>query len=222
MPDTIIFEADRIIDMTLPNKETFKYVIWYLTFTFETSKVMGLMRFLFIWWIIIIQLVRLTADSSVVKSLEKRAAALHNVLIGNPAQNLILLDTSGGFRSLYHEIAPYTIVLFYEHDCSHCHKEIDALQSWYNDNDIGFEVFAVCVDTSITKWKEFIVEKNMTWVNVNGTRSITPDYHDLYDINMTPTIFLLDEQKKIIAKRIKTEQLRPFLENYDKKRDRNK
>lgn len=218
IPDTIITEADRVIALAKPNKETYKYVIWYLTFTFETTKVMGFDE-------IFVHMVddyyttgeAYWADSSVIKSLEKRATALHNVLIGNQAQNLILIDTSGSFRSLYHEVAPYTVVLFYEYDCSHCRHEIDELQSWYNDNDIGFEVFAVCVDTSLTQWKKFVIDQKLTWVNVNGTRSITPDYHDLYDISMTPTIFLLDEKKKILAKRIKTEQLRPFLENYHKK-----
>lgn len=218
LPDTIIAEADRVVALSKPNKETFKYVVWYLTFTFETTKVMGFDE-------IFVHMVdeyystgeAYWADSSVVNSLEKRAKALHNVLIGNQAQNLILIDTSGSFRSLYHEVAPYTIVLFYEHDCSHCLREIEELQTWYNDNEIGFEVFAVCVDTSLSKWKKFIIDQKLSWVNVNGTRSISPDYHDLYDISMTPTIFLLDEKKKILAKRIKTEQLRPFLENYNRK-----
>jgi len=77
-------------------------------------------------------------------------------------------------------------------------------------------VFAVNTDTSLEKWKKYIVDNDLKWINVNGTRSISPDYHQLYDIRTTPTLFLLDEKKRIIAKRLKTEQLIPFLENYHK------
>jgi len=44
-------------------------------------------------------------------------------------------------------------------------------------------------------------------VNVNGTRSITANFHDLYDIYGTPVIYVLDNKKNIIAKRITAEQL---------------
>lgn len=218
-PDTIINEADKFIDKTLANKEIFKYTVWYLTFKFETSNVMGFDE-IFVhmadtyyatgeaFW----------ADSSVVQSLTKHANSLRPVLIGNKAPNMILMDTSQSFSSLYSIEANYTIVLFYEHDCGHCKTEITSLKNWDKESDLDFKIFAVCTDTSLLAWKKFVDEKEMHWVNVNGTRSITPDYHSLYNIRMTPTLFLLDEKKKIIAKRLKTEQLRPFLENYDRRK----
>jgi len=216
-PDTIIEAADKIIDKASPNRETFKYVVWYLTFTFETSKVMGYDK-------IFVHMVdtyytsgkAFWAEKSTLKALKERADALRNVLIGEPAPDLILLDTSGTFTSLYRYQAPYTIVLFYESDCGHCRHEIEKLKSWDEKSDINFQVFAVCTDTSLVKWKKFIKKEKLPWIHANATRSVTPDYHDLYDINVTPTIYLLDEKMKIIAKRLKTEQLRPFLENYNK------
>ncbi|OQX79838.1 MAG: hypothetical protein B6D61_02865 [Bacteroidetes bacterium 4484_249] len=216
-PDTITKEADIFIDKTRDNKEVFKYSVWYLTYKFETSKIMGFDE-------IFVHMVdnyyakgeAYWADSSVVKSLSERADALRPILIGKTAPELILIDTAGSFVSLHHTPAKYMVVFFYEVDCGHCKKENKALKSWYDNNDIGFEVFAVCTDTSLVKWKKFINKNDMNWVNVNGTRSITPDYHDLYDIRVTPTLFLLDDKKNIIAKRLKTEQLIPFLENYNK------
>jgi peroxiredoxin len=218
-PDTIIKEADIFINKTRPDKETFKYTVWYLTFKFETSNIMGFDE-IFVhmtdtyyatgeaFW----------ADSSVVKSITKHANALRPVLIGNRAPNLILLDTSNSFESLYSIKADYTIIFFYEYGCGHCKKEITALKAWEQNSDLDFKIFAVCTDTSLVAWKKFIRKKEMNWINVNGTRSVTPDYHDLYNIQMTPSIFLLDEKKKIIAKRLKTEQLKPFLDNYEKRR----
>ena len=105
-------------------------------------------------------------------------------------------------------------MLFYETGCNHCRKEIAELKAWYPEHPYDLHVFAVCTDTSLADWKKYIAEVDLNWIHVNGTRSITPDYHDLYDIRLTPTIYLLDDRKKIIAKRLKVDQMIPFLENY--------
>ena len=216
-PDSIIQEADIFINKTRSSREVFKYSVWYLTYKFEMSKIMGFDE-IFVhmadtyyssgeaFW----------ADSSVVKSLSNRADELRSILIGSIAPNLILMDTAGGFQSMYHQPSKYMVVLFYESDCNHCKKEITALKTWLEDDPYGVKVFAVCTDTSLAEWKNFINKYELDWINVNGTRSVTPDYHDLYDIRMTPTIFLLDDKKKILAKRLKSEQLAPFLRNYVK------
>lgn len=214
-PDSIIQAADVFIAKTRDSKEIFKYSVWYLTYKFEMSKVMGFDE-------VFVHMVdayystgdAFWADSTVIKTLAKRADELRTILIGSQAPNMILMDTAGGFKSLYHMPAKYMVVLFYESDCSHCKKEIAALKTWLEEDEYGVKVFAVCTDTSLADWKKFIQKYELDWINVNGTRSVTADYHGLYDIRMTPSIFLLDEKKKILAKRLKTEQLGPFLENY--------
>ena len=215
-PDTIINEADKLIAKTEPSKEMFKYTVWWLTYKFETSKVMGFDR-------IFVHMVdtyyatgkAFWAAPTVIKSITERATALRPILLGETAPEMILIDTSNNFTSLHHTEAEYLIVLFYEYGCGHCKKEIKEMKKWTDSVDYDLKVFAVCTDTSLVKWKKFIKDYKITdWINVNGTRSVTADYHDLYDVNMTPTIFLLDDKKKIIAKKLKTEQLRPFLENH--------
>ncbi len=216
-PDTIIKEADIYINKTRENKEVFKYSVWFLTYKFETSKIMGFDEI----FVHMVDTYYTTgeaywSDSTVVASLSKRADALRPILIGGTAPDLILIDTNYSFLSLHYSPADYILLLFYEIDCNHCKKEINKLKAWYENNDLGLQVFAVNTDTSLVKWKKFIVDNDLKWINVNGTRSITPDYHQLYDIRTTPTFFLMDQKKKIIAKRLKTEQLIPFLENYHK------
>jgi len=216
-PDTIIMEADKYVDRTRGNKEVFKYSIWYLTYKFETSKIMGFDEI----FVHLVDSYYVTgeaywSDFTVVASLSKRADALRPILIGSTAPELILIDTNYSFLSLHYSMAKYMTLIFYEIDCNHCKKEISDLKAWYKNNDLEFQVFAVNTDTSLIKWKKFIVDNDLKWINANGTRSISPDYHQLYDIRTTPTLFLLDEKKRIIAKRLKTEQLIPFLENYHK------
>src|SRR6185503_14659381 len=38
IPDSVIKEADYVIELARPDSEMFKYVLWWLTYTYETSK----------------------------------------------------------------------------------------------------------------------------------------------------------------------------------------
>ena len=76
------------------------------------------------------------------------------------------------------------------------------------------DVFAVCSDTSMIKWKTAIKKRSMNWINVDGPRTLTGDYHELYDISTTPVIYFLNSRKEIIAKHLEADQLAVFLKNY--------
>jgi hypothetical protein len=79
------------------------------------------------------------------------------------------------------------------------------------------EIFSVCSDTSLVKWKEAVRKRHMNWINVDGPRTLTGDYHEQYDVHTTPVIYILDRDKKIIAKRLRTDQVELFLTNYRKR-----
>jgi hypothetical protein len=71
------------------------------------------------------------------------------------------------------------------------------------------------------QWKEFINEHKMnSWINVYETeaqRKIVvqakqASYKQLYDVIQTPTLYLLDKDKKIIAKKLTMEQIDDLLD----------
>jgi len=66
--------------------------------------------------------------------------------------------------------------------------------------------------------KNAIKKYDMPWINVNGPRSFTPGYHRLYDINSTPILYLLDSEKKIVAKNILSEQMIEIIKTEDSKK----
>lgn len=214
-PDTLIKEADIIIAKAKPNKETYKFTIWYFTYESETSQIMG-MDAVFVsmvkkyyetgeaYWV----------NETVLKNITDRAKTLEKLLIGVKAPNMIMIDTNNNLKSMYNVNADYLIVLFWDPDCGHCRHEIPEIREWMKENASNYnaEVFAVCSDTNLVKWSNFLRDFKITdWENVNGTRSATPNYHDLYDIISTPTIYLLDKDKKIIAKRLAYAQLIEFI-----------
>jgi hypothetical protein len=68
----------------------------------------------------------------------------------------------------------------------------------------------------MAKMRDYIKTMNMKWVTVNGPRTYGGTYADLYDAATTPSLFVLDDKKKIIAKKLPVEKLEEFFVNYEK------
>ena len=76
------------------------------------------------------------------------------------------------------------------------------------------KVFAVQTNsTGADKWKKYIKEHKLDWINVMDTYHTSNFRHD-YDVVTTPMIYLLDENKKIIAKKIDVENLDKVLKHF--------
>jgi peroxiredoxin len=139
-------------------------------------------------------------------------------MIGNKAPDLIMKDTNDQVKSMYAIKSKYTIIFFFDPDCGHCKKETPKLVDFYNKDKAKFdlEVFAVSADSSMTKLKDYIKEMKMPWISVNFYYSAVGHYQQLYDAQTTPTLYVLDDKKKIIGKKIPVENLENFLINYEK------
>ena len=216
-PDTIIQEVAILTEKANEGTEIHDYIIWYITNSSERSKIMGFDK-IFVYMVEKYYLKNKIKkiNPNVLKNLSDRASEIKPTLLGEYAGNLILIDTTGAFFSLYEINSEYTVVIFWDQECGTCKKEILELKSLYEKDQPVFEVFAVCADTNLATWRKFVTQNNLNWINVNGTRSLSGDYHKLYDIYSTPIIYLLDKKKKIIAKRLDTNQLEGFLKNYRK------
>jgi thiol-disulfide isomerase/thioredoxin len=115
---------------------------------------------------------------------------------------------------MYDVDAKYLIIIFWEPSCGHCKTELPNLYNYYNElakDGVDLEVFAMLGDKDTVKWKNFVQENKLTnWINV-WDKNWGTNFKIFYNIYSTPTIYLLDENKKIIAKRINSEQVRDFI-----------
>jgi thiol-disulfide isomerase/thioredoxin len=222
IPDSIIKEGDKLIEKTKGNKEFFKYVVWYLTYTYETSKIMGFDA-VFVhqvntyyktgqaWWI----------SKTTLDNIIKRSNKIEPNLLGKVAPNMIMQDTNLNLQSLHAVKAKYTLILFWDYNCSHCKTEMPHIKELYDKlrKEMTFEIFGVCTDTNMAEMKKFIHLHKMSWINVNGPRTLTGSYGDQYDIYSTPVLFLLDEKKVILAKRISYDQIEECIRTEEKFRE---
>jgi thiol-disulfide isomerase/thioredoxin len=219
IPDSIITSVNLIIDKAEVNKEVFKYCVATLANTYETSNIMGFDKV----FVNIAERYYLTdkaywADDSLKKKIEERVNKIKPNILGTPAYNLIMPDTSLKLRKLYDVVADYTVLVFWDPTCSHCKKEIPLLSAYYDSvktAGLKLEVFSIGMESDIDLWKKFIKEQNLKWINVADLYNNTP-FRNHYDIYSTPVIYLLDDKKRIIAKRLDTEKLKNFIDNYRK------
>ncbi len=226
IPDTLKMEADDVILRTRVNPEMKKYVLLHLTDKYVNPKYMGqdaVFVHLFTKYYI-----PGDADGWLNEKNKKfiydRGYSLMMNVIGDKAANLNLVDTLGKKKTLYEVTAPYTIVCFWDPTCGHCQTEVPQLDSIYNAKWInkGVIIFGVMTDGGFDKWKAFISEHNLkNWTHVyqtnelkeNELKSGQPGFRQLYDVYQTPMLYLLDKDKKILAKKLNYEQLNEFLDH---------
>jgi hypothetical protein len=86
----------------------------------------------------------------------------------------------------------------------------------YKD-ELKLGMYAVGTQTEDKRqaWLDFIKEKQLNWINVCDPEQKTA-YKYLYDIYSTPVIYILDKDKKIIAKRLEIDVVGDFIRRHKK------
>jgi thiol-disulfide isomerase/thioredoxin len=215
--DSVIKEVDYLLALSEGSQETIDFLAWHFVSEYQTPKIMGLDKvFVHLSDYYFTKAKVSNVTESILDQIVDRANKIRPGLIGNQAPALWLMDTNGDYRSFNEIDVPYTVLAFWDQTCGHCKKELELLNKLYTSRKFEFEVFAINTTNDLEGWKNYLQEKNHKWINVNGTRSMSGDFHDLYDIHSVPVFYLLDQNKKIIAKRFAIEQLEEILKNHTK------
>ena len=106
----------------------------------------------------------------------------------------------------------YYIVVFWSSTCSHCMHEIPILESYVKSLKKGqIQVVAVGLEDDDKTWSKTIKEFP-DFIHVIGLGKWNNDIGNKYDVTATPTYFILDKNKRIIAKPEDIEALKSFLQ----------
>ena len=248
--DTVTKFAFEFCDRLNPTSKMFEYSVGWITSSFGKSKIMGMDK------VYLEMLNRYYCTDN----LEGESPAfwvgedkfddlcdnLKNKLrltIGSKPFNLYLKDTSDQvWVDFYSLNSDYTILYFWDPECGHCKKTTPKLETLYKEKckARNIEIFSVgkAIGDDFGKWKKFIRENKLTFINAAITDRLytdakeTPEkfvplypgepnkpttleslnYQNTYDIFSTPKVFLLDKDKKIIAKSISISQLEEMLD----------
>jgi thiol-disulfide isomerase/thioredoxin len=217
-PDTLTKAVEFLVSKAKKNPETYKYAVWTCLLKYQQPEIMGLDAIyvnLFDKYFATGEM-DFWVNAKTKKDLKEHADRLRKSLVGKTGPNLIMQDSNLKPRSMYDIKNKYTVLFIFDPDCGHCKTETPKLVSFYNRKKFDVEVFAVSADTSMQKMRDYIKEMNMKWITVNGPRTYVGPYQDLYDAATTPSLYVLDNKKKIIGKKIPIEKLEDFLAHYER------
>lgn len=234
VPDTLYGEIDHLLQQARSDSSVFRYLLITLFNYYGKSNIMGMDAVqVYIaekyylrdaWW----------SDAKFITDLKDRVEKTKPLLIGNTAPNVELmlvpadhfksaaLDTSlkryphVGTKVMLDQLkGGYKVLIFWEADCGHCKKALPDLYAIYQKTLKGMGVKVLAVSTLFgeegkIKWVDFVNEHGLfDWMNAWNPYSY--DFKLKYDILTTPQIYILDENNRILAKKIGPEQVADIL-----------
>lgn len=219
-PDTVYKESVNIIEKSRKSKAMFRYLVSYCFNYSLESKIMGMdAAFVKLAQKYYVSGQADWVDKENLEKIKREVILTQYNLIGMKAQELKLPTMEGGWVSLNETKAPFTLLLFWESDCGHCKKQVPLVKTELLDKfkPHGFKVFAVHTQSEKDKWEKFVAEHDLfDFINCWDPHNQT-NFRVYYHIESTPVMFLLDKDKKIIAKKLDIEQLADMLTKEYKK-----
>ncbi|WPO78477.1 thioredoxin-like domain-containing protein [Flavobacterium sp. KACC 22761] len=128
---------------------------------------------------------------------------------GSIAAELPLQDPKGIKKSILKSKAKYTILYFFNPECSHCMEVTPILKEWLEKKaPKELQLFAIYIENDEKVWHEFVSKNTFqnNWLNVWGNKEFV-QIRTEYWIDNIPSIYLLDESKKVILKDVNYKQL---------------
>lgn len=224
--DSVIFEFNWMIALGRNDDEMYKYLVGYFVDHYMYPKIMGQDKvFLHVYeqylsgdtpkanWL----------NERQMKIIKDRAYMLMANQLGTKAYDIELPDSAGKMKSMYQLQAKYTVVAFWDVHCGKCREEMPRMDTIYNTKwkQRGVKIYAVMVnESSLADWPAYIKQHGPTWVHVHQPAAMRtaeekagkPNFRQLYDMRSTPTLFLLDAEKRIIAKNVSLNDLDKLLD----------
>ncbi|OAV45646.1 TlpA family protein disulfide reductase [Lewinella sp. 4G2] len=207
--DSIIVAADRLLAKTGYQGKFFEFFANWITLQYEPGKstVMDAEAI----HVNMIQKYftkeRATwSDSMTVYGLQQRASTMAQSLIGLPAPDITVPGLDGQGKRLYDLKKPYIAVFMFNPECEHCIEQAPKLTALYPSLRNELDIYAIALDTEPEKWKNFVKAYNFTpFTNVFDptNRSIFKTFY----VDNTPELYLIDADRKIVAKNLKVSQL---------------
>ena len=181
LPDSITLEISRLVERTESNTDLRDFILWHLLEKYRHPEYMSQDQ-VFVWLYdqYFSQLEIKDLNDANLTMIREKAERLRRLALFNIAPNIQLNDSTD-LQSIESE---YTVLFFYDHDCDVCQQEMLDLDTVAERH----EITVLAID-----------------MNTNDIRLDV--LYDLYDIETTPLIYVLDRDKRIIAKKIRARQI---------------
>ncbi|MDR2086274.1 MAG: TlpA family protein disulfide reductase [Dysgonamonadaceae bacterium] len=211
-PDSLATAASRLVAKAMGDSITFQLMMNRLLDFSLKSKIMGMEN---IWAKLVEDYYHkglvTWGDSTFHANIEFEYNKLRYNRIGMKAYNMDLQDSTGRQIKLYDAGKKYTLLYFYEPSCSHCVQMTpEVYEKIYKKYAAkGLDVAAVCIIDDRKEWLDFVEKNHLEgehWHNLWDPKRESLFWH-FYDTTSTPSVYVLDENKIITAKKIDSHSL---------------
>jgi peroxiredoxin len=200
--------VDTILNKARVNAVVYKHIVEYLLDGFKKYGFDNVINYILENYVIADDI---CLDEKLESALDRRLNQSKYFKTGAAVPDFSLSDLSGTIIRLNEITVENILIIFYASWCPHCIELLPKINNLYrSQTNKKFEVLAVSIDTAKTDWQNFVINNNLNWINVcdlkgwNGKAAL--DYY----IYATPTMFLVDKNKKIIAKPTSIEDVKTF------------
>jgi peroxiredoxin len=133
--------------------------------------------------------------------------------VGDMAAEVKQPTPNGDSLSLSSFRGKWVLLEFWASWCGPCREENPALRQTYNAfKSKNFEILAVSLDKSRADWLKAIQADGLTWPQVSELNGSENSASLTYSVNGIPNNFLIDPSGKIVAKDLRGDELKLFLE----------
>jgi len=186
---------DKILAVCSVNKKIFRFMFEYLTSVAAEYHFNGILEHFSENWM------NTDCNDPSESRLQTRIKGFQKLTTGIKAPSFSVRDRDGNVLTLESIPTEYVLIIFYVSTCSHCRQLMPKIiEKRRNLPENTLEIIAVSIDENLEDWERYISTNDFEWINVRETKGWDGSVATSYSIFSTPTLFLLDKNRKIIAK----------------------
>ncbi len=217
-PDSINVAIDRVLGMMDEKSEIWRYYVAHFMNKYSRSRIIG-MDAVYVHmakeyygkgktpWV----------DEKTLIRIMDNAIRMDDVLIGKIAPDITLYKKDETPVRIHDVKSKYLVLYFWKPDCPHCRNSMPDLTQFSTDfKDKGVKVIGIC--TKLGKKSKLCwdgvkdLDMKKLYLNLADPKN-KATMHSEYNIRSTPSVFILDKDKKILMKQVPTNKLGEVMEN---------
>ncbi len=180
---------------TLTKNKVYEFILDYLVRGFEKMNLDNLITY------IADKYSGTTCQTDEKTTLERKLEA-QKMNIGTVIPDFTLTGLNGEQVTLSEVKKARNLIVFWASWCPHCREMLPQLKEWGKDpSNLETAVFAISIDNSEKNWRSAVVELGTElWFNLSDLQEWNGKTTEDYNVFATPTLFLVDENLRILAK----------------------
>lgn len=216
IPDSISESLHYVIDQCDPKGENFKYLVSNSLNQYANSKYIGMDGV----YVDLVEKYYATGktpwvDKENLAKMTQDARSLKPLLIDKIAPDITVFKRDSTPVSIHGIKSKYTVLVFWAPDCGHCKQSMPAVIKFAEDyKSKGVSLLAICSKTGADEKTCWEGVESLHMDNLLNLSDPNPyaRFKVIYDLKTTPQIYILDDEKRILSKKIAAEQLSEVME----------